>query len=271
VAIVRAILHPLTKGAQVNMMKLSKQMQTLQPELEKLKAKYKDNTTKLNQEMMALYREKGVNPASMGLGCLPMFLQMPIWIALYAMLYFAIELRHESAFWGFFQWISGGHWPFLADLSSEDRFIPLPAAMQVTIPLIGQKLTAINILPILMGVVFYIQQKYMAAPSPNMSPEMKQQQAMMKWMMVILFPLMLFWAPSGLTLYILTSTAVGIVESKRVRAHIKELEDSGRLHEKKQRKPGGFMDRLMKAAEARQKMIEDQAKAQQRSGKKKNR
>ena len=271
VAVVRTILHPLTKGSQVNMMKLSKQMQSLQPELEKLKTKYKDNPTKLNQEMMALYREKGVNPASMGLGCLPMFLQMPIWIALYAMLYFAIELRHEPAFWGLFQKISGGNWPFLADLSSEDRFIPLPASWHLQVPLVGQQLTAINILPILMGVVFFIQQKYMTPANPNMSPEMKQQQAMMKWMTVILFPLMLFWAPSGLTLYILTSTAVGIVESKRVRRHIEDLEKSGKLHEKKPRKPGGLMDRLMKAAEARQKMMEEQMKMQQRSGKKKNR
>jgi YidC/Oxa1 family membrane protein insertase len=271
VAIVRTILHPLTKGSQVNMMKLSKQMGALQPELDKLKVKYKDNPTKLNQEMMALYRERGVNPASMGLGCLPMFLQMPIWVALYAMLYFAIELRHEPAFWGVFQSISGGQWPFLADLSSADHFLPLPASWHFRVPLFGQTLTSVNILPILMGIVFFVQQKYMTPPNPNMSPEMRQQQTMMKWMTVILFPLMLFWAPSGLTLYILTSTTVGIIESKRVRKHVKELEESGKLHEVKPRKSGGLMERLMRAAESRQKAIEEQSKMQQRSGKKKNR
>ena len=86
VGVVRLILHPITKKAQVNMMKMGRQMSALQPDMEKLKKRYKDDQKKLNQEMMKLYREKGVNPANM-LGCLPMFLQMPIWIALYAMLY----------------------------------------------------------------------------------------------------------------------------------------------------------------------------------------
>jgi YidC/Oxa1 family membrane protein insertase len=269
VALVRTVLHPLTKSSQVNMMKLSKQMAALQPEMEKIKAKYPDNAQKQSQEIWALQKEKGINPASMGLGCLPMFLQMPIWIALYAMLYFAIELRHQPALWGVFQWISGGHWQFLADLSSQDRFIPLPPSMHFGVPWIGQTLDAINILPILMGVVFYIQQKYMTPPNPNMSPEMRQQQVMMKWMTVILFPVMLFWAPSGLTLYILTSTFVGIVESKRVRQHVKELEESGRLHEKKPPKPGGWRDRFGKMLEARRKLMEEQLRLQQEAARKK--
>jgi len=255
VAVVRLILHPLTKGAQVNMMKVSKQMQALQPEIEKLKAKYKNNQQKLNQEMMQLFREKGVNPMGMGLGCLPMFLQMPIWVALYAMLYFAIELRHESAFWGVFQHLTAGAWGFLEDLSSQDNFLALPGE-GFTIPLIGAQITALNILPILMGVVFFVQQKYTTAATPPANEDVARQQAMMKWM-VMLFPIFLYKAPSGLTLYILTSTAVGIIESKRVRDHVKQLEESGELHKPKQRKEGGFMDRIVKAAEARQKMIEE--------------
>ena len=271
VAVVRAVLHPLTKGSQVNMMKLSKQMQTLQPELEKLKKKYGSDKGKLQQETMALYREKNINPLSMGMGCLPMLLQMPIWIALYAMLYFAIELRHEPAFWGVFQRISGGSWGFLADLSGPDNFIPVPEAMRFTVPFTSRQLDAINILPILMGIVFFIQQKYMTPPNPNMTPEQRQTQAMTKWMMVILFPLMLFFAPSGLTLYILTSTAVGIVESKRVRRHVKELEERGELHTKKPAKAGGFMERLMNAARERQAMLEEKQKMDLRTGKKRNR
>ncbi|MEX0741329.1 MAG: YidC/Oxa1 family insertase periplasmic-domain containing protein, partial [Phycisphaeraceae bacterium] len=125
VAVVRLVLHPLTKRSQINMMKMGKQMQALQPEIERLKKKHGDDQKKLQQEMLKLYQEKGVNPFAMGLGCLPMFVQMPIWIALYAMLYFAIELRHSPAFWGVFQWISNDAWPFLADLSDQDRFIPL--------------------------------------------------------------------------------------------------------------------------------------------------
>ena len=103
VLVVRIILHPLTKRGQIGMMKMGKQMAAVQPEINKLKKKYADDPRTLQAEQMKLFREKGINPASGALGCLPMFLQMPIWIALYAMLYYAIELRHEPAFYGVFQ------------------------------------------------------------------------------------------------------------------------------------------------------------------------
>jgi len=265
VALVRLILHPLTKNSQVNMMKLGKQMQALQPEIQKLKDKYKDNQPKLNQEMMNLYRERGVNPAAMGLGCLPMFLQMPIWFALYAMLFFAIELRHEPAFYGIFQAISGGNWGFLADLSSPDHFFMLPGG-GFTIPLLGWIVDAVNILPVLMAFVFYFQQKYNTQATPTMSDQAAMQQKMMKFM-VFLFPVFLYKAPSGLTLYILVSTTVGVIESRRVRSHIQEMEDAGHFDmskpvEKKGPKPGGFLDRMMKAAEQRQRELEQQRKQQ---------
>ncbi len=253
VIVVRLLLHPLTKKSQLQMMKVGKQMASLKPEMEKLKKKYKDNQSKLNQEMMQLYREKGVNPAAMGLGCLPMFLQMPIWIALYAMLYFAIELRHESALYGLFQMF--GDWKFMADLSSADRFIPLGKAA-FTIPLVGWHIDSINLLPMLMGVVFYFQQKYMAQPQAEMSEQQAQQQKIMKVMMIFLFPVMLYKAPCGLTLYILASTFGGIIDSKLVRKELKRLEDSGELFKKKTPKQGGFMDRLQKAAEAKQREMQ---------------
>jgi YidC/Oxa1 family membrane protein insertase len=252
VALVRLLLHPLSKFSQVNMMKMSKQMAELQPAIEKLKAKYGSDQQKLNAEMMALYKEKGVNPAAMGMGCLPMFLQMPIWFALYAMLYFAIELRHQPAFYGVFQAVSAGKWPFLADLSSQDNFIPLP----FTIDLWLFAFDSINLLPVLMAVVFWLQQKYMTPQTAVMNEQQAQQQAMMKWM-VLLMPVMLYKTPCGLNLYILASTAVGIVESKRVRAHLKELEASGKLFEKKPVKPGSLRDRLNKAIEARMKNLQN--------------
>ncbi|QNN21093.1 membrane protein insertase YidC [Planctomycetales bacterium ZRK34] len=272
VAIVRGILHPLTKRSQVNMMKVGKQMQMLQPEIERLKTKYKGNSQKLNQEMMALYRERGVNPAAMGLGCLPMFLQMPIWFALYAMLFFAIELRQQPAFYNVFHHIGelfGANWMFLTDLSTQDKFIRLPE-----IGLGFATIDSINILPLLMGVVFFIQQKYTTQATPQMSDQAAAQQKMMKWM-VMLFPIMLYKAPSGLNLYILTSTAVGIIESKRVRDHIKLMEDRGDFDpgsgaaggKPKGPKPGGFLDRLTKAAEQRQREMLDQQKT---GGKKRN-
>jgi YidC/Oxa1 family membrane protein insertase len=247
VAIVRTLLHPLTKNSQINMMKVSKQMQAIQPEMNRIKEKYKDDSAKMNQEVMNLYREKGVNPAAMGLGCLPMFLQMPIWFALYAMLYFAIELRQSPAFWGVFQKISGGKWLFLADLSSADRFITFGRDVN----LYFFTITSLNVIPLLMMVVFFVQQKYMQPPPTGpQTPEQKQQQMIMKFS-VLMIPFFLYAAPSGLTLYILCSTFIGIIESRRVRSHLAELEASGKLFEVKPKKGGSFMDKLMKAASDR--------------------
>jgi YidC/Oxa1 family membrane protein insertase len=75
-----------------------------------------------------------------------------------------------------------------------------------------------------MGAVFFFQQKYMSPPSTGMSKEQQSQQKMMRVLMVVMFPLMLYSAPSGLTLYILTSSCIGILESKYVRAHIKDMD-----------------------------------------------
>jgi len=268
VAVVRLLLHPLTKKAQVNMMKMSKQMQAMQPEIEKLKSKYKDDQQKMNQEMMKLYREKGVNPAGM-LGCLPMFLQMPIWVALYAVLYFAIELRHEPAFYGVFQQageLAGVYWPFLADLGHADQFIPLPGdGVTLTwLPFIQPHFGAINLLPILMGLVFVAQQHYMSPPATT--EQQAQQQRLMKWIMPLFLPLVLYSAPSGLTLYILVSTGAGVFDSYMVRKHVNEQEEAGTLFEKKQPKAGGFRDRINKAVEQKRQELEKAQKGAQGKG-----
>jgi YidC/Oxa1 family membrane protein insertase len=232
VIIVRALLHPITKKSQINMMRFSKQMQAMQPEMKKIQEKYKGDAKRLQQEQMKLWRERGVNPVTGALGCLPMFLQMPIWIALYAMLYFAFELRHQPAFWGVFQKIVPG-WTFLSDLSAPDQFLPL-GPLSFTVPLLGFHVDSINVLPLLLGVVFFIQQKYMTPPpSPSMTEEQIQQQKIMKVMMVVLFPLMMYTVPSGLTLYIVTSSIIGILESRYVRRHIDQLDLEGPA------KPGG--------------------------------
>ena len=221
VIVVRGLLHPLTRRSQISMMRVTKQMASVKPELEAIQKRYKDEPKRLQEETVRLYREKGINPLGCAGGMVPTFLQMPIWIALYAVLYYAFELRQQPAFFGVFQQF--GDWPFLADLSAQDRFIPLPFSVNLYV----FELSAVNLIPLLMGLVFWIQQKYMAPPpSPNMTPEQEQQQKMMKWMMVILFPLMLYAAPSGLTLYIATSTLVGIYESKRVRAEVEKMDFS---------------------------------------------
>lgn len=232
VMVVRTLLHPLTKRAQINMQRFGKVMTDLKPEIEKLQKKYPDDPRKLQQEQMKMMRERGANPLQM-LGCLPMVLQMPIWVALYAALYFAFELRHQPAFWGVFQMF--WDWPFLADLSAADHFF---GEFKKPFTFFMWNMTGINILPILLGVVFFVQQKYMAPPpSASMTPEQAQQQKIMKIMMVVLFPVMMYSAPSGLTLYICTSSFIGIIESKYVRAHIKAMDLEPPKPKKKKKKP----------------------------------
>ena len=100
-------------------------------------------------------------------------------------------------------------------------------------------MTGINFLPILMGLVFYFQQKYMSPPpSPSMTKEQIQQQKIMKVMMVVMFPVMFYSAPSGLTLYIFTSSLFGIIESRYIRKHIKEKDLNA---PKKRAEPTGLL------------------------------
>ena len=222
VLIVRTILHPVTRRSQIAMLRFSKQMQGLAPKQQKLREKYKDDPKRMQQEMAQLMREEGVSFTGM-LGCLPMFLQTPIWIALYASLFFAFELRHQSAFFGLFQGITGGRWSFLADLSAPDNFINFGRTI-VNIPLFGP-INSFNVLPILLGVVFYIQQKYLTPPTTaQLTPEQEQQQKIMKVMLVVMFPVFMFNAPSGLALYFIANSALGIIETRWIRAHVDKSE-----------------------------------------------
>jgi len=264
VLFVRLCLHPLTKRGQISMMKMGKQMAAVQPELNKLKKKYADEPAEMQKAQMQLFREKGINPASGMLGCLPMFLQMPIWIALYAMLYYAVELRHEPALYGLFQQFAG--WEFLADLSSADRFIPLfenDGQHIFNLWLIQLDYSSINVLPILMGVTFYFNMKYTTPPAMN--EQQASQQKIMKFM-PLLFPFFLYSAPAGLTLYICASTFAGIIDSRIVRKHVKELEESGDLFKPKERKSGGFMDKMHKIMEAKQQQMQDMKNQPQNKG-----
>jgi len=217
VLMVRTLLHPITKKSQINMQRFGKVMQKLKPEIDKLKKKYPDEPKRVQSEQMALMQKYGVNPFQM-LGCLPMFLQMPVWVALYALLYFMFDIRQEPAFFGVFQLF--GEWPFLADLSSADHFF---GKFEEPTQFLFWNITGINLLPILMGGIFFVQQKYMSPQSMGTSPEQESQQKIMRVMMVVMFPLMLYSAPSGLTLYILTSSSVGILESRRIRKHIDSI------------------------------------------------
>jgi YidC/Oxa1 family membrane protein insertase len=138
---------------------------------------------------------------------------MPIWIALWSAVYAGIELRGAPflPFW-------------ITDLSVPDALFRFST---VTMPLLGWKIDSLNLLPILMGVAFYLQQKLMpksAASATN--PQVAQQQKMMMIMMPLLFPLMLYKAPSGVNLYIMASTFAGVVEQHVIRKHIREKEEA---------------------------------------------
>ncbi len=257
VIFVRTLLHPITKKSQINMQRFSKGMGALKPEMEKLQKKYPNEPKRLQQEQLKLWRENNISPAQI-LGCLPMFLQFPIWVALYAGLYFAFDLRQQPAFYGLFQIF--GDWQFLADLASPDRFITiLPDPKAFTLIFLRFDISSINVLPLLMGVVFFVQQKYMAPPpSPNMSKEQIQQQKIMRVMMVVFMPVVLYSAPSGLILYILTSSTLGVIESKYIRAHIDQMDidpkkkPAGKKKKSRDPQARAFAEAIQRAKKKRQ-------------------
>ena len=206
VFLMRLAMHPITKKSQVSMNKMTK----LAPMAEEIKKKYANDKAELNKQLMALYKEHGASPI---MGMLPMFVQMPIWIALWSAVYTGIELRGKPflPFW-------------ITDLSAPDALVRFST---VTVPLLGWKVDAFNLLPILMGVAFYLQQKLtpqQAAASAN--PQVAQQQKMMMIMMPLLFPLMLYTAPSGVNLYIMASTFAGVIEQYVIKKHIREKEEA---------------------------------------------
>jgi len=204
VFLMRLILHPVTKKSQISMSKMSK----MAPKAEEIKKKYANNKAEMNKRLMELYREQGASPIT---GMLPMFVQMPIWIALWSAVYTSIDLR-GAAFLPF--WIT--------DLSVPDALIRWPA---ITLPLLGWQIESLNLLPILMGVAFYLQQKLMPTQqSAATNPQMAQQQKMMQIMLPLMFPLMLYKAPSGVNLYIMSSTFAGVIEQHVIRKHIREKE-----------------------------------------------
>jgi len=255
VVVVRSCLHPVTRWSQIRVQRFSVQMQAMAPKQKAIREKYKDDSKRQQAEMGKLWREEGISPAGM-LGCLPMFMQSPVWIALYATLFYAQDLRHEPAFYGVFQNVF--HWQFLNDLAAPDGAIPLPAAMHFSFPMWGN-VNAINILPLFLGFVMYAHQKYLTPPTqPTSTPEQQSQQKMMKLMTIVLFPVMMYAAPSGLALYFITNSSIAVIENKWIRSHMKKhgmLEIENIRASKKDKGPG-FIARMNQAAEAQKQMKE---------------
>ncbi|QYK47468.1 MAG: membrane protein insertase YidC [Phycisphaeraceae bacterium] len=254
VIIVRTVLHPVNRWSQVRMQRFAKQMQDIAPKQKKLQERYANDKQKLQQETGKLWREEGINPAGM-LGCLPMLMQTPIWIALYATLYYAFELRQQPAFYGIFQSLTGGGWAFMADLAEPDHAIWF-AGKGIHIWFLSDfmgPITGLNVLPLAWGAVFWVHQKYLTPPTTGtMTPEQEQQQKIIKVMSVVMLPVFMYNAPSGLLVYFLTNSVLAIVENHWIREHVKKHDLLNPEKYRKQKKGPGFMQRLQMLAEQKQ-------------------
>lgn len=209
VILVRILLHPISKKAQLNMLKFGK----LAPEMERIKKKHADDQEAMQREMMRFYKENG---STQLMGCLPMFLQMPVWIALWQAMQTTFELRHEPFLYNL-TWIK--------DLSKPDHLIDFAKLgwSNVHLPLLSfVVISGLNVLPFLFGLLQYIQFKIQPKP-PSMTPEQAQQQKMTQWMMLIMMPVLLYASPSGLMIYMITSFLLGIAESKIVKKQFERM------------------------------------------------
>ncbi|MDF1856946.1 membrane protein insertase YidC [Pseudooceanicola sp.] len=184
--LLKLILFPLAYKSYASMAR----MKELQPEMEKIKEKAGDDRQKVQQEMMALYKKKKVNPAA---GCLPILLQIPIFFSLYKVIFVTLELRHAP-------WIG-----WIRDLSAPDPssilnlFGLLPfAAPDASSPI---AIISLGILPILLGISMWLQQKLNPAPTDA-------TQAMIFAWMPWVFMFMLGSFASGLVIYWITNNTI---------------------------------------------------------------
>ena len=160
---VKLIFYPMTQKGYISSRKMQAEMKKVQPELDEIKKKYKDDFLLQQQEMQRIYQENNINPlSSVSSGCLPMLVQLPVWLALYNVMLYSVEI-YDSSFL------------YLQDLTSMDPY---------------------GILPVLYGGLMLMSQKLTPMPA-NMDPA---QQRIMKFMPVG-FALFMFTFPSGLVLY----------------------------------------------------------------------
>lgn len=185
-AILRLLMFPIANKSYTSMAK----MKALQPKLNEIKEKYGDNNMLIQQATMELYKKEKVNPAS---GCLPMFIQIPVFFSLYKVLNFSIEIRHAP----FVGWIK--------DLSSPD---PLTLSKILHTSYIPSFLD-IGVWPILMGLTMYLQQKLNPQPT-------NKDQARMFALMPVFFTFMLGHFASGLVIYWTLSNILSILQQKAI-------------------------------------------------------
>jgi YidC/Oxa1 family membrane protein insertase len=241
--IVKAIVYPFTKKSYIS----SAKMRALKPYVDEINAKYtkKEDALKKQQETMALYSKFGASP--MG-GCLPMLIQMPVFIALFNFVPNAIELRQESFLWA-------------NDLSAFDSII----SWEHPIWLIGDH---ISLFCLLFCVTQILNTYYTSKMQPSMGgAEMEQQQKMMRWMMYLM-PVMFFFMfndySSGLNFYYFVSTLISVGIFIYLRRAIKEdellkkMEAYAESNKNNPAKKSNMMARLEALQEQQKKLAEEQ-------------
>lgn len=234
-------------------------MRALKPHIDAINAKYprKEDALKKQQEVMGLYTKYGASP--MG-GCLPMLIQMPVFIALFNFVPNAIELRQQSFLWA-------------NDLSAFDALI----SWEHPIWLIGDH---ISIFCLLFCVTQILNTYYTSKMQPNMgSSEMEQQQKMMRWMMYLM-PVMFFFMfndySSGLNFYYFVSTLISVLIFIYLRRAVKEnellqkMEAYAESNKNNPAKRNNMMARLEALQEQQKKMLEEQERARNERKARKN-
>ena len=191
--LIRILFLPLTVKSMMSMKKMQSKMALLKPKLDEIKEKFKDDKSTQNSEIMKLYSKEGMNPLSSLSGCLPMLIQLPVFVALYNVLLYSLDLRHTS-----FMWIS--------DLSSPENLFDI-----FGIPF--------RALPLIMGISWYITQK-MTPPNPGAD----EFQTKIFQYMPILFTVMFWGLPSGLILYWTISNIISIFQQIYINQKFKRMQ-----------------------------------------------
>jgi YidC/Oxa1 family membrane protein insertase len=191
--IVKLLFWPLAAAST----RSAKRMQAMQPELAAMKEKYKDNPRKFQEKNLELMRKHGVNPAT---GCIPVLIQIPVFIGFVFMVRTAIELRGEHFLWA-------------SDLSQPDTLFMIPGLGFIPIVGIPGQGLPVNLFPLLM-VSTSLWLSHLTPPSPQMDPA---QQKMMRYMPVF-FVVFFYSYPAGLTLYWTVQNLLSVLQTKVTRA-----------------------------------------------------
>jgi YidC/Oxa1 family membrane protein insertase len=183
---IRALMFPIAQRQFASMAA----MRAVQPKMKALQERYKDDKVRMQQEVMALYKQEKVNPLA---GCLPTLIQIPIFYALYKVLMLTIEMRHQ----GFVLWIK--------DLSAPDPLTPVN--LFGLLPFVPPHFIAIGVVPILLGISMYFQFKMNPQP---MDDAQKQVFAILPW--VLMFVMAPFAV--GLQVYWITTNCISILQQR---------------------------------------------------------